>query len=679
MPVHPTYPGVYIEEIPSGVRTITSVATSIAAIIGTFRKGPADAAMQMFSMADVERIYGGLERTSAASYAIQQFFLNGGTEAWIVRVANDGSAGDTAAVVAELVLNTAPDGSGTDVFTARAGRRVRGESVDDPGDWGENLRLEVDYDTSDPATLFNLRVSEVRIDGDRTVVLQTELFRNLTLEVDTPNNALEVVNQGSQLIQLHLDGATPAASDRPATSGTYGADLAATVPALGNIDDLTVTLNLDSGAVSVGPVTLAFDFVAHPPVNFTAWAQELERAMRAGANDAAFTGDADFQPHHRDYLSGATVRVVGNGSSGNPRHFLIRTGATSRPFDETAMLTFAGADVASYGLDGGAVFGPQLYALDNGDDGTVFDAAGSFVVPATVFQGTRAAKTGLYALEDVDLFNILTLPQVPLMADVDMRAVYAEAEAYAEERRSMIIIDIAPDVIRLEQMQSWLADNESLRHRNGAVYYPRTNVPDPLNRNRPRSIPASGTIAGLWARTDTQRGVWKAPAGTDARLRNVESLAYRLTDQQNGALNPLGINCLRTFPVYANICWGARTLEGADVIASDWKYVPVRRTTLFIEESLFRGTKWVVFEPNDEPLWAQIRLNVGAFMQDLFRKGAFQGTTPRDAYFVKCDSETTTQQDIDNGIVNIEVGFAPLKPAEFVILKIQQIARRAEA
>jgi len=145
------------------------------------------------------------------------------------------------------------------------------------------------------------------------------------------------------------------------------------------------------------------------------------------------------------------------------------------------------------------------------------------------------------------------------------------------------------------------------------------------------------------------------------------------------ALNPLGVNCLRNFPIYANSCWGARTLEGADVIASDWKYVPVRRTTLFIEESLFRGTKWVVFEPNDEPLWSQIRLNVGAFMQDLFRKGAFQGSTPRDAYFVRCDSTTTTQQDIDNGIVNIEVGFAPLKPAEFVILKIQQIARRDEA
>jgi phage tail sheath protein FI len=119
-------------------------------------------------------------------------------------------------------------------------------------------------------------------------------------------------------------------------------------------------------------------------------------------------------------------------------------------------------------------------------------------------------------------------------------------------------------------------------------------------------------------------------------------------------------------------------MEGSDRLASEWKYIPVRRTALFLEESLYRGTQWVVFEPNDEPLWAQIRLNIGAFMQSLFRQGAFQGTTPRAAYFVKCDSETTTQTDINNGIVNILVGFAPLKPAEFVVIKIQQLAGEIE-
>ena len=185
-------------------------------------------------------------------------------------------------------------------------------------------------------------------------------------------------------------------------------------------------------------------------------------------------------------------------------------------------------------------------------------------------------------------------------------------------------------------------------------------------------------MAGLYSRTDAERGVWKAPAGTDATLRGVSYLEYRLSDQENGVLNPLGINAIRTFGVYGTVAWGARTLVGADQQTSEWKYVPVRRLALYLEESLFEGTKWVVFEPNDEPLWAQIRLNVGAFMHNLFRQGAFQGRTPRDAYFVKCDKETTTQNDINRGIVNIVVGFAPLKPAEFVVIKLTQIAGQIE-
>ncbi|MCW5983260.1 MAG: phage tail sheath family protein [Bryobacteraceae bacterium] len=181
------------------------------------------------------------------------------------------------------------------------------------------------------------------------------------------------------------------------------------------------------------------------------------------------------------------------------------------------------------------------------------------------------------------------------------------------------------------------------------------------------------------ARTDATRGVWKAPAGLEATITGARELAVKMTDGENGRLNPLGLNCLRTFPVTGHVVWGSRTLDGADVLASEWKYIPVRRVALYIEESLFRGTQWVVFEPNDEPTWAQIRLNLGAFMQNLFRQGAFQGQSPREAYFVKCDKETTTQDDINRGVVNIVVGFAPLKPAEFVVIKIQQIAGQVAA
>jgi phage tail sheath protein FI len=145
-----------------------------------------------------------------------------------------------------------------------------------------------------------------------------------------------------------------------------------------------------------------------------------------------------------------------------------------------------------------------------------------------------------------------------------------------------------------------------------------------------------------------------------------------LTDLENGDLNPEGVNCLRQFPS-GLICWGARTMDGADDFGSQWKYVPIRRLALMIEESLYRGTKWVVFQPNDDPLWAKIRLNVGSFMMQLFRQGAFQGSTPNQAFFVKCDGDNNPQANIDQGIVTITVGFAPLKPAEFVIIHIQQM------
>ena len=211
-----------------------------------------------------------------------------------------------------------------------------------------------------------------------------------------------------------------------------------------------------------------------------------------------------------------------------------------------------------------------------------------------------------------------------------------------------------------------------------SVFFPMLKQPDPTDDNRIKLFSPCGAVAGIFARTDAKRGVWKAPAGIDAALVGVPDLDVILTDPENGLLNPLGLNCLRSFRVIGRVVWGSRTLQGADALASQWKYIPVRRTALYIEQSLYRGLQWAVFEPNDEPLWAQIRLNVGAFMQGLFRQGAFQGSTPKDAYFVKCDKESTTQNDINLGIVNIVVGFAQLKPAEFVVVKIQQMAGQVQ-
>jgi phage tail sheath protein FI len=266
----------------------------------------------------------------------------------------------------------------------------------------------------------------------------------------------------------------------------------------------------------------------------------------------------------------------------------------------------------------------------------------------------------------------------PEFDDNDASAVIAAATRFCEALRAFFIVDLKCNIDEVTEVRELLNGGSIERHRNVAVYFPCVEMPDQLDEFRRKKFPPSGTIAGLYARTDTTRGVWKAPAGIEATLRGVRSLAYKMTDAENGVLNPLGINCLRNFPVIGNVSWGARTLRGADQLADEWKYIPIRRLALFIEESLFRGTQWVVFEPNDEPLWSQIRLNVGAFMNNLFRQGAFQGRTPGEAYFVKCDRETTTQNNINLGIVNILVGFAPLKPAEFVRLQIEQIAGQIE-
>lgn len=296
--------------------------------------------------------------------------------------------------------------------------------------------------------------------------------------------------------------------------------------------------------------------------------------------------------------------------------------------------------------------------------------------------GRPVAKTGLYALDKADLFNLLCIPPEIRTGDTD-KTIYQLALPYCVQKRAILIVD-SPKNWGANPETAANTAREAIRNnelglsgsdaRNAVIYFPRVIQADPLQEGQLDTFVPCGIMAGIMSRTDAQRGVWKAPAGIDASLNGIQGLQVNLSDAENGQLNPLGLNCLRSFPVYGRIVWGARTLRGADQLADEYKYLPIRRLLLFLQESLYRGTQWVVFEPNDEPLWAQIRLNVGAFMNNLFRQGAFQGDTPSKAYFVKCDKETNPQNDIDRGIVNIIVGFAPLKPAEFVIIKFQQIA-----
>jgi phage tail sheath protein FI len=506
MPVTPTYPGVYIEEITSGVRTITGVATSIAAFVGWAARGPMDKAQLVLSFQDYVRNYGGLDARTYLGYALNQFFANGGNMAYVIRLAKSDAKAADVTIDNKLKL------------TAK-----------NPGAWAKDYAITTKQ-RSDDNTRFALSVVLVQ-NSTETVV---EAFPNLSMSASDPRFVVTVLANESQ------------------------------------------------------------------------------------------------------YL---TASIVG--------------GATTPPADTSPPSPKLGSGGGTVG-DDGTVLNPNDAANSN----PAFDSA---LMPST-------QDSGVYLLDRVDLFNLLVVPGETNPDTLQ------HLQKFCRDRRAFLIADAASNDT-LTSLQSGPDDTLTGADAiNAAFYFPWVNSPDPLQENRPRGFPPSGFVAGAYVRTDAQRGVWKAPAGTEASLTGVSSVTVNLTNGENGVLNPKAINCIRNFPVYGTVVWGARTLQGNDERGSEWKYVPVRRTALFLEESLYRGTQWVVFEPNDEPLWAQIRLNVGAFMQNLFRQGAFQGKTPQEAYFVKCDKETTTQNDVNLGIVNIVVGFAPLKPAEFVIIQIHQMA-----
>ena len=329
---------------------------------------------------------------------------------------------------------------------------------------------------------------------------------------------------------------------------------------------------------------------------------------------------------------------------------------------------------------GGILAGTDLW--DDGNAGQAFIQAsgGSDGEPLTEEQflptGAGAGKEGIGALDGTEPFALMVIPPYKTrggVPNVDVDAgVRASALQACVEQRAMLLVDPPPGWIDRDQVQLPVPGLQP--HENAVSYFPRIRRPDPLDGGKVKEYTPSGAVAGVIARTDRKRGLWKAPAGTEAGLRGVDGLSIDLNDVEAGELNALGINCLRTMPVFGHVVWGARTMAGHEQAASEWKYLSVRRLALYIEGSLYRGTQWAVFEPNDEPLWAMLRDSAEQFMDQLCRRGAFQGQRAEDAYFVRCDRTTTSPGDITRGIVNVLVGFAPLKPAEFVILRIEQRA-----
>ncbi len=665
MPVTPTYPGVYIQELPSPVHTITAVATSIAAFVGYTPRGIDNRAEEIFSFSDFERLFGGLASNSELSYAVQQFFQNGGSQAYAVRTPMHSATG----------ANVVFDGI---QFTAlSSGSWADGQLLVDVDLQGVNL-------VADPLA-FNLTITDL---ADQT----SEYFPNVTLTSTSSHYLTAVVNDpdnGSQLVKASFPGVPPTTA--VTMSGVVGAAITvanvntavggtATTTVASEDFSLQLSTSLPASVPSPLPITIKIFGNGTPiPQTLSGLAAKLQSALNAALSVK---------------MPGASVQCTlapsGTGQG-------IRVNALL-PQNPDAVLLFSapasgGNAAAALGLSALTVTNVAHYALGttNAFEKQTSSAKGSdgSGLPQTAdIIGDPAAFSGIYALLKVDIFNLLSIPDatraIPsnpssLDPNIDTTAIYSAAIRLCDDRRAFLLADAPPNVATVSAAVDWISSQLAVVDPNGAAFFPRLRLPDPVNNYQLRTFAPSGVVAGVYATIDGSRGVWKAPAGIEATLNGVQSMVYKLSDAENGVLNPLGLNCFRTFPVYGSVLWGSRTLVGADAQTSQWKYVPVRRTALFIEESLYRGTKWVVFEPNDEPLWASIRLNVGAFMQDLFRKGAFQGQTPDQAYFVKCDSETTTQTDIDNGVVNILVGFAPLKPAEFVIIQIEQLTGQANS
>lgn len=787
MPVTPTYPGVYIQEIPSGVRTIAGVSTSIALFVARAKNGPLNEPKRLLSYSDFERTFTAEDGGSELAQAVRLFFQNGGTDCWVIRIAKG-------ALPAKVNLESE---GGTPVLTAEA--RSSGSN-------GDNIRIGVTYNGLAPESTFNLEVFQwVQNALGEDVKSNLELFTDLSMDPSAARYVVDVVEGNSNLIKFTdlnvapsatgfsqagrpipsrtatifrdawqaLIGSTAASNDfRISVDGNpfVNVDLSALVFGAGNLDNATNARNnlageiqgainsaLLSGAVMVtmeagpagaagadneqtvllriasangdvlvepaasddlaGPLLLGAAqgglevsrYAANRPAptgvvfsrasltSFAARAQTAFNTFTVDGTDVLLGNSlvTDAAPGARMYQDGSPASIAGNSDGVREKWEIIAAAINDQRINDPAftwlaqvwgarlaLIPTAGDDnlqgaVVTSGGDGvniGANFTANVRYYSLGVSGL-----GNFQAGGQAGNDGNAPDLKDYdaaykvAERDIDLFNLLILPKDSGHADATTRSLWGPASVFCQERRAFLIMD-APlwkDVQAATHPQNGVNGLRiGLVKDHSAVFYPRLVI---RQNGKLVKVGASGAIAGLMARIDSTRGVWKAPAGTEADLRGIVGVEQRFSDRENGVLNPNAVNTIRVFPD-GIVNWGARTMAGYDNSGSEYGYIPIRRLALFIEESLYRGLKWVVFEPNDEPLWAQIRLNVGVFMHNLFRQGAFQGQTPRDAYFVKCDAATTTQADRNLGIVNIVVGFAPLKPAEFVILSLQQIA-----
>ena len=799
MPVQVSYPGVYVQEVPSGVRTITGVSTSVALFIGMTNQGPLKVPTRVLSFAEFERVFGTDISSGQMTDQVRQFFLNGGQTAYIMRIAEGALAASS---------RLRDEANSADVLTLEARSA---------GTIGDTVRVDVDYDTSSPESTFNMTIFREEVDPAGVIqTVEFESFKELTMRPDVGNNVVSVLELQSRLVTAKVASSPPAPIQGFSIAGTLMSTTGTGVDELRNLitaaDPLAVDakgsfrIAVDDGAPVPVEISRPVDSTA-PAVNAAITVPVNTRLAAVGKSvtvevvtvggfnilqfvSSASDGSVRITPAPTKDI--AVGMQMGAGQGGlEVDGYAVQRPAPNGVFSVlgplgplpglTALESFLGIDPNSVtdftvndsidstglhttslpawpGLAGatmvqGSFVGDQTNSLLNvrenldylvtevndasvipwkanrhgfrmvltpefgGPDaditadvstsgGTNLGVGGDILdntpnvhryrlgtgLPGIYQTGVQGGSNGTFPIaaryteafdevdREVDLFNLMILPRASGQQDSDRIPVWQPASGFCQKRRAFLLVDprsVWSDFNAVTDSSTGIANlRVGLVKDHAAVYWPGLTINAP--EGGVRDIDPSGSIAGLMARIDSNRGVWKAPAGIEANLRGVRGVEHAMSDPENGVINPEAVNAIRVFP-NGVVSWGARTMDGFDNSGNDdYKYVPVRRFALFIEESLFRGLKFAVFEPNDEPLWAQIRLAAGAFMNNLFRQGAFQGQKKSDAYFVKVDSETTTQNDINLGIVNVVIGFAPLKPAEFVIITIQQKAGQVQ-
>lgn len=626
------HPGVYVQEVSSGVRPIEGASTSTAAFIGPAEKGPLDRAYMVTSFTEFEAVYGGFLKDSWLAQSALQFFNNGGKRLYIARIARD------AATASVTLLNRQNAAVATMTVTATS-----------PGRWGNTLVLDVANGSQDAGDEFRLTVKQ-EVSTNPLVVTTLETFDNLSLQPDAVNYVEKVVNAGSKHVRVTVD--TGVVSTAAGTS-VSGANAAIALPPAKR----SLLVNIDGDGPQLitlpNPVTTGLEIAGA----ITTAVKNL--SPQRGSTDPNAFGNfaAGFAGGVYTLTSGAPGRrssvEVTDAPSDNAAA-LLKLGKT-RGNEQTGAAPLRPA-VGNNIFVGDAAVAPPVSAVTAGSDG---------VTPQEVDY-----QNGFRLLDPLMDVNIVAVPGIGSKSMVDYGANYCDRRGDC-----FFIGDMGATDDTKEEAQGFVT-GLTVKSSYAAVYTPWLKATDPSGAStEPILLPPSGYMAGLYARTDARRGVWKAPAGTEANVGGALGLVREISDAEQDTLNPVGANVIRAFPASGIVVWGARTL--ATQSNPEYRYISIRRTAIFLEQSIYRGIQWAVFEPNDETLWASLRLNVGAFMMLQFQAGAFQGKSASDAFFVRCDSKTTTQADVDAGRVNILVGFAPLKPAEFVVLKLSQKAGAA--